>query len=197
MNVSSTKAIGVLALQGDFREHIRIFGQLGVRAIEVRSAEQLFECNGLVIPGGESTTMSLLLDKLGLREKIRFFWKEKKRAIWGLCAGAILLGKEVWEDGEESTRVESLGLMDLVVDRNSYGRQMESFCYRIREGEFKGFDAVFIRAPQILSVGKRCDVLAMYKMQPIFVRQGRLFASTFHPELTRDSCLHEFFLSVV
>ena len=200
MGISQRRTVGVLALQGDFEEHLVVFRRLGVRAVEVRTASELFECDGLVIPGGESTVMSLMLDRTGLRQKIVSFWKEKKGAIWGLCAGAIMLSRqprvESLEKGSMGS-VHPLGLMDMVVDRNAYGRQTESFAAKMVSEVVPDMEGVFIRAPRIVDVGKRGKVLATFKGDPVLVRQGRLLACTFHPELTEDARLHEYFLGMV
>lgn len=222
MEMRKPTRIGVLALQGDFAEHLDVFGRLGVKAVEVRTVGELMACDGLVIPGGESTVMSLLLDKTGLREGIKEFWK-KKGAVWGLCAGAIMLSRDSRVDSREVESmgaVVPLGLMDIFVERNAYGRQTESFACQLKwkslptssasrgargtsslAGGGKktdGFlEAVFIRAPKIVEVGKRVQVLATFKKNPVLVRQGRLLACTFHPELTEDSRLHNYFLGMM
>lgn len=181
------KTVGVLALQGDFEAHARAIERAGGRAVEVRTADQLNGVDGLVIPGGESTTMLKLLDREGLLEPLREFGRSKP--IFGTCAGAILLAREVSRPVQPS-----LGLMDLAVERNAYGRQVDSRVARIaaNEGEM---EAVFIRAPIIRRVGPSARVLARYQGDPVWVEEGRHMVTTFHPELTPDSRVHELFLN--
>jgi pyridoxal 5'-phosphate synthase pdxT subunit len=194
----SQKIIGVLALQGDFSQHLHVFRELGVSAKEVRSPGDLADCSGLVIPGGESTTISKLLDFTGLRKAIHGF---KRKPIWGLCAGSILLAKRVEESSviSLSSSVLPLGLMDIVVERNAYGRQSDSFVGKVqsRIKKFSGMEAVFIRAPIIQQVGKKGNILGKVKNRPVLVQQGRLLVSTFHPELTKDRTLYDHFLGML
>ena len=171
--------IGVLALQGDFEAHRAALERAGASPKEVRTAEQLDSVDGLVIPGGESTTMLKLLDYENLFEPLRRFGSQKP--IFGTCAGAILLASEVVNPEQRS-----LGLLDITVERNGYGRQIDS---RIAEIELKGghsAEAVFIRAPIIRRVGPETKVLATYLDAPVLVEQGRHLAATFHPELSRN-----------
>ncbi|HLK48528.1 MAG TPA: pyridoxal 5'-phosphate synthase glutaminase subunit PdxT [Bryobacteraceae bacterium] len=188
------KRVGVLALQGDFAAHGAALERAGAEAVLVRDAGQLEAVGGLVIPGGESTTMLKLLHYDGLMEPLERFGREKP--IFGTCAGAILLAREVTHP-----RQESLGLMDLEVERNGYGRQLDSRVTRIEpEPEFEKrsgrgkIEAVFIRAPIIRRVGNQATVLARYENDPVLVEQGKHLVATFHPELTTDLRVHALFL---
>lgn len=184
--------IGVLALQGAVAEHIRSLEQAGAEAIAVKRVEQLDELQGLVIPGGESTTIGKLMRKYGFVEAIREFAKAGK-GIFGTCAGLIVLAERI--EGQEEAH---LGLMNMTVARNAFGRQRESFETDL---DVKGMDAplraVFIRAPLIKEVGEGVDVLSVYNDEIVTARQGQLLACSFHPELTDDYGLHAYFLSMV
>ena len=186
--------IGVLALQGAFIEHIHKFRRLGVEAREIRLPTQLDDLDGLVIPGGESTTIGKLIDRFELREPIREF-AGSGRPVWGTCAGMILLAREVDQD----TRGRSqplLGLMDLTVRRNAFGTQLDSFETNL-DIPVVGPDpvhAVFIRAPIISATGPKVEILSMLPNgQVVAARQDNLIATSFHPELTRDDRLHRWF----
>jgi len=182
------KKIGVLALQGDFEAHERALKNAGAQAVEVRSARDLADIDGLIIPGGESTTMMKLLAEENLLEPLREF--AARRPIFGTCAGAILLASEVLNPPQPS-----LALMDISVERNAYGRQLDSRIARLQpEGFERDIEAVFIRAPIIRRVGPEAKVLARYHDDPVLVEQGRHMAATFHPELTGDSRIHLMFL---
>ncbi|HKE26412.1 MAG TPA: pyridoxal 5'-phosphate synthase glutaminase subunit PdxT [Bryobacteraceae bacterium] len=188
------KKVGVLSLQGDFAAHGAAIERAGAEAVYVRDADQLHDLAGLVIPGGESTTMLKLLHYDGLMEPLAAFGR--KKPIFGTCAGAILLAKEVSNPPQES-----LGLMDIDVERNAYGRQIDSRVTEIApEPEFAGrlgpgkMEAVFIRAPIIRKVSGGARVLARYNGDPVLVEQGRHLVATFHPELTADSRVHALFL---
>jgi 5'-phosphate synthase pdxT subunit len=174
--------IGVLALQGNFREHAAMLRRLGVEVVEVRKPEQLEELDGLVIPGGESTTFMRLMRIYGLDEAIRRF----DRPVFGTCAGMIVLDRE------------HLGLVDLRVRRNAFGRQVASFEADLDvAGEDEPVRAVFIRAPWIEEVGPQVEVLAEAEGRPVLAREGRFLVAAFHPELTEDTRLHERFLESV
>ena len=188
--------IGVLALQGDFAEHIAMLKRLGAESMEVRLPKQLDGLDGLIIPGGESTTIGKLAKDFGLMEPLREFGKS--RAIWGTCAGAIFLSKDV------SRRQPLLGLMDIKVARNAFGRQVDSFEADLDIAELKKatstlhpYHAVFIRAPIIEAVHGNAKVLSKLEDGRIVAAQeGRLLATSFHPELTQDIRFHEYFLSL-
>jgi 5'-phosphate synthase pdxT subunit len=181
--------IGILALQGDFDAHRRALEAAGADAVEVRTSADLNGVAGLVLPGGESTSMLKLLNMENLFEDLAEFGKQ--RPIFGTCAGAILLAKEV-----ENPSQASLGLMDLTVQRNGYGRQIDS---RIAEIDIGGekMEAVFIRAPIIRRVGTAARVLATYENRPVLVEEGRHMVATFHPELTGDVSVHKRFVAKV
>jgi 5'-phosphate synthase pdxT subunit len=181
--------IGVLALQGDFEAHARALHEAGAQAVEVRTLRELDAVEGLVIPGGESTTMLKLLRAEGLYDALAAFGRE--RPIFGTCAGAILLAREV-----EHPAQESLGLVDIGVERNAYGRQIDSSVATVSL-EGAPLEAVFIRAPIIRRVGAGVRVLATYQGDPVLVEQDRHLVATFHPELTADRRVHRRFLEKV
>ncbi|MBC8165755.1 MAG: pyridoxal 5'-phosphate synthase glutaminase subunit PdxT [Bryobacteraceae bacterium] len=186
----SRPRVGVLALQGDFDAHAKALARAGADPVEVRSVEELDSVAGLVIPGGESSTMLKLLNATGLKEPLREYGQTKP--IFGTCAGAILLAADVTHPVQES-----LNLMDIGVERNGYGRQLDSRIVKIGADDerFKGeFEAVFIRAPIIRRVGEQAKVLASYNGDPVLVEQGRHLVATFHPELTGDDRVHGLFL---
>jgi len=189
--VKVNKRVGVLALQGDFEAHQKALANAGAEAVEIRTAEELQQVDGLVIPGGESSTMLKLLDVTGLTEPLRKFAATKP--VFGTCAGAILLAKQVTKPVQES-----LGIMDIEVQRNAYGRQLDSRIVHIQpELEGGDLEAVFIRPPIIRHVGKGAKVLASYNGDPVLVEQGRHLVATFHPELSRDDRVHRLFLDKV
>jgi len=183
------KTIGVLAIQGDFDAHLKALERAGGRGVEVRTAQQLDACDGLIVPGGESTTMLKLLDIEKLTEPLRQFAAVKP--VFGTCAGAILLAHSVTSPAQPS-----LDLIDIDVQRNAYGRQIDSKVARLQVGTNE-MEAVFIRAPKILRVGPGGKILATYNGDPVWVEQGRHMVTTFHPELTSDSRVHQRFLDKV
>jgi pyridoxal 5'-phosphate synthase pdxT subunit len=188
--------VGVLALQGDFDAHRRRLENLGAKVILVRKPEQLEEIDGLIIPGGESGTFLKLLGEKGF-EKLKDFVRAKP--TFGTCAGAILLATEV-----ENPKQAGLGAIDITIRRNAYGRQIDS---SIREGKFLQFNGnnqeelpiemVFIRAPKIERVGPSVEVIATEGKDAVAVKQGRIMAATFHPELSENMCIHQAFLDLV
>lgn len=180
--------IGVLALQGDFDAHRRRLEELGAEVVLVRKPEQLNEIDGLVIPGGESGTFLNLLGEAGFA-KLKDFVRAKP--TFGTCAGAILLASEV-----ENPKQAGLGALDITVRRNAYGRQLDS---SIREGQFRDLpiEMVFIRAPKIERVGQGVEVVATEGNDPVLVRRGKTLAATFHPELSDDPRIHQYFLDLV
>jgi 5'-phosphate synthase pdxT subunit len=188
------KKVGVLSLQGDFAAHGAAIARAGAEPVYVRQPEQFRDIDGLVIPGGESTTMLKLLHSDGLMDALAEFGRHKP--VFGTCAGAILMATEVWNPPQES-----LALMDIAVERNAYGRQIDSrvtvldpepeFQKRTAPGKL---EAVFIRAPVIRRVNGGGHVLARYRGDPVLVEQGRHLVATFHPELTADSRVHALFL---
>lgn len=183
--------IGVLALQGAVAEHIRSIGQAGGQGVAIKRTEQLGDIDGLIIPGGESTTIGKLMRQYGFIDAVREFSRQGK-PVFGTCAGLIVLADKL-ESGEEP----HLGLMDMTVARNAFGRQRESF---ETELDVVGIEtplrAVFIRAPLIKEVGSEVEVLSSYKGEIVSARQGNLLVSSFHPELTDDYRLHGLFLDM-
>jgi 5'-phosphate synthase pdxT subunit len=186
--------VGVLAVQGDFAEHIATLRSLGIEGREVRLPQHLDKVEGLIIPGGESTTLSRLMSIYGLREPV-IQMAQQGKAIWGTCAGMIMMAREITEEDPLP-----LGLLDIGVQRNAFGRQVDSF---EQDLEIEGFDhtpfhGVFIRAPVIHRVGKAVRVLASLSAgRPVAVQQGNLLATAFHPELTTDNRFHRYFLDLV
>jgi len=174
--------VGVLAVQGNFREHAAMLRRLGADAVEIRKPEELAGLDGLVVPGGESTTFMRLMRLYGLDEAIREF----ERPILGTCAGMIVLDRD------------HLGLVDLSVERNAYGRQVASFEADLRvAGDDAPLRGVFIRAPRVRETGEDVEVLAERDGEPVLVRDGRILVASFHPELTEDTRVHELFLNAV
>jgi len=184
--------IGILAVQGDFAAHAAVLAGLGAETVEVRTVADLDDCDGLILPGGESTTQLQFLQEEGLFEAVKKFAADG-RGIFGTCAGTILLATEVKNPAQAS-----LGLLDMTVLRNAYGRQMASDVFF---GSSKLTDVplemVFIRAPIIDRVGPGMEVLAEYGGKPVLVRKANVMAATFHPELTADSTVHRHFLEMV
>lgn len=187
--------IGVLALQGAFIEHIHKLRQLGIQAVEVRLPQDMPGLDGLIIPGGESTTIGKLMVSYDLVEPIRSF--AARNAVWGTCAGMILMAKEVGRDQPV------LGLMDIAVERNAFGRQIDSFeadlpVEVLNEGRTKPFPAIFIRAPRLVEARPPAQVIArLVDGTAVAAAAGRLLATSFHPELSRDLRFHEYFLELV
>lgn len=185
--------VGVFALQGDVREHLQLLTSLGVESIEVRNAEQLASCDGLIIPGGESTTISKLIDIFGLRDDL-LAYISSGNPVYGTCAGMIMLATEVLD---EASGQQSLKAMDISVRRNAFGSQLDSFEASV---EFAGspVEVAFIRAPIVERVGENVQVLSKLSTGAIVaVREGNLLATSFHPELTGDSAVHEYFLGMI
>lgn len=185
--------IGVLAIQGDFAEHIALLAELGVNAQEIRLPDQLESLDGLIIPGGESTTLSRLMSIYNLREPIKQMAKEG-RAIWGTCAGMIMLAKEITEQDPIP-----LDIMDIGVQRNAFGRQVDSFEQSLLVTSLNDdpFHGIFIRAPVIIRVGEGVTVLAnLEDGRPVAVQQDSILATAFHPELTRDTRFHRYFMGI-
>jgi 5'-phosphate synthase pdxT subunit len=184
--------VGVLAVQGDFEAHRKVLDALGVETREVRAVDDLKGLDALVLPGGESTTQIQFLKEEGLADALPGF-VERGGAVFGTCAGAILLAREVLHPAQES-----LGLLDITVLRNGYGRQLDS---EVRFGhcalKTAPLEMVFIRAPVIERLGPDVEVLAEDAGRPVLVRQGRVLAATFHPELTDDPTVHDCFLEMV
>lgn len=186
--------IGVLAVQGDVREHLTHLREVGVEALPVKTTEQIAGIDGLIIPGGESTTIGMLMQEYGLDQAILDRYRSEPFPIWGTCAGLILLAKEV--HGWSPAR---LGLLDITADRNAYGRQLASFeaWLEIPALGEPPFPAVFIRAPRISRVGPSVQTLAWHDGWPVMARAGHLLVTTFHPEMTSDHRVHAYFAGMV
>jgi len=187
--------IGVLALQGAFIEHINILHSLGVDAVEVRLPHDLDGLDGLIIPGGESTTIGKLAVMYGLMEPLHRFAMEKP--VWGTCAGMIFMAKKIGMDQP------LLGVMDIVVERNAFGRQVDSFetglnIQALNNGSVEPFPAVFIRAPRLVAVQGEAEVIAtLDDGTAVAAQEGHWLATAFHPELTGDNRFHKYFLSLI
>jgi 5'-phosphate synthase pdxT subunit len=184
--------VGVLGLQGAFREHAQALDAAGAEAIIIKKVEQLNEIDGLILPGGESTAMRRLIDKYDFMEPLRQFAQAGK-PVFGTCAGLILLAGQV-VDREEP----HLGVMDITVARNSFGRQRDSFEAALNIKDIgEGFIGVFIRAPHIVEVGENVEVLAMHNDRIVAARQGQFLGCSFHPELTDDARMAQYFVAMV
>jgi pyridoxal 5'-phosphate synthase pdxT subunit len=192
--VSKNAHIGVLALQGAFAKHLEMLKALQVKASPIRLPKELNQCDALIIPGGESTTMLRQMENVQFREPLIQF--ASKKPLFGTCAGLILMSNE-----ELGRTITPLGLMDFSVERNAYGRQFDSFCAKLKiqlkPRMAKTFPCSFIRAPIIRRWGSQVNVLATYKDTPVLVQQGHLLCSTFHPELTDDPTIHSYFLHLL
>lgn len=187
--------IGVLALQGDFAKHLEMLRSIGVETVEVRRPADLDECSGIIIPGGESTAILKQLWFIEMFHALAEF--ASKKPLFGTCAGLILMSREVMG----CDIVKPFGILDVAVERNAFGRQIESFRtpvdLALTPNRPVQYPAVFIRAPRIRSCGSDIDVLASYKGEPILVQEGFHLGATFHPELTDDPAVHKFFVSLV
>ncbi len=191
MTQGSKPTIGVLAIQGNFASHASALAEAGAEAVEVRKPEELAGLDGLVLPGGESTTILRFLDRLNFFEALRAFCSQLP--IFGTCAGAILLARKVLHPPQRS-----LGLLDAIVERNAYGRQIDSTILTAPTALEGGpLEMVFIRAPRIAEVGPEVEVLARRDGFPVLVRQGKILAATFHPELSADRRVHRLFVEIV
>lgn len=183
--------IGVLAIQGDYSAHAAALTECGATPVEVRNADQLADLEGLILPGGESTTMLKFLERHNFLEDLRAYCG--KRPVFGTCAGAILLAREVRNPAQRS-----LGVLDIVIERNAYGRQIDSSIVTAETSLPGGpLEMVFIRAPRIVTAGPEVQVLAQRDGLPTLVRQGSTMAATFHPELTVDRRVHRAFVELV
>lgn len=189
--------IGVLALQGAFREHVQALSLLGIEATEVRLPRDLAGLDGLILPGGESTTMTNLMTSYGFWEPLRAAYASGL-GLWGTCAGAILLASKVVGTSPNLPDQPSLGLIEMTVRRNAFGRQIDSFVTPLTvKGLDEPFSAFFIRAPIIEQVGEGVEVLARLDGETVMVKQGRVMASSFHPELGHDPRIHALFLETL
>lgn len=189
----SELTIGVLALQGAFSKHIAMLKTLGVATKEVRYPKDLEECDGLIIPGGESTTMNRQMEFIDFRKALYAFSTTKP--IFGTCAGLILMSREVIANS-----ITPMGILDVVIERNAFGRQADSFRTDIElclaSTRLKNFSAFFIRAPRIRQCGLAVQILAHYDNEPILIQQGFHLGATFHPELSDDPAIHKYFLRI-
>jgi len=184
------KIIGVLAVQGDFALHRKMLDKIGVSSVVVRTAEDLKNCDALIMPGGESTTFLKLLNRNNMFDDVREFAENKP--VMGTCAGLIVLAKNVVND-----TFTTLSLLDISVERNGYGRQIDSFIDDVIVPVFKEknrFSGVFIRAPRIISIGKNVEPVGFYNDEIVMVKSNNILALTFHPELTEDTRIHRYFL---
>jgi 5'-phosphate synthase pdxT subunit len=187
--------VGVLALQGAFREHIKALNKCGVKTVEVRFPEQLKAVDGLIIPGGESTTINKLLEKYKFKPELKRFFNSKK-PIFGTCAGLVLLAKKVINEDL------GYGFIDIEVDRNAYGRQVDSFESQVdllgnKNLNHKKYNAIFIRAPKIKKAGKAVEVLSKLNDEIILAKQKNMLVCAFHPELTEDLRIHRYFIDMI
>ena len=183
------KRIGVLGLQGAYAKHLAILQQLHLKAVDVRKPNDLEECHGLIIPGGESTTMTKLINEIEMHGALLKFSVD--RPVFGTCAGMILMATKVDDD-----RVKTLNLMNIEVERNGYGRQIDSFIDELdvtTNGQAFSMRGVFIRAPRIKNMGEGVEVLASVNGEPVLVQEGHHMAAAFHPELTGETRIHNYF----
>lgn len=194
MSGNSKITVGVLAIQGDFARHQDHLALAGARSALVKVPGDLEKVDGLIIPGGESTTINIMFDRFDLREPLKEFGRSKP--VWGTCAGLIMLSTQI-EDNLSGVR--PLELLDVSVIRNGYGRQVNSFCTNLEDGlngDLSGFEAIFIRAPRISRMGESVKCLARFNDDPVLVRQGNIMASSFHTELGSDITVLNYFLSI-
>ena len=185
--------IGILALQGGFELHAQMLAILGVDTVYVRKPDQLISCHGLIIPGGESTTLMKLMREGGLFESISDFAADKP--VFGTCAGLIMLAMDPINDN-----LVTLNLIDLSVERNAYGRQIDSFIDSVEiriNGAIDSFEGVFIRAPKIVAVGEGIDILGTHSDDVVLAENDQVFVATFHPELTNDVRIHQYFVGKI
>jgi pyridoxal 5'-phosphate synthase pdxT subunit len=195
--------IAVLALQGDFERHIVRLRELGAAAFAARLPAEIDGADGIILPGGESTTIGKLLTRYGIDHALKRA-NSSGKPIYGTCAGMILLAKEITEDTQEHGGQPVLGFMDITVARNAYGRQIDSFETALHDSHLPGSDsdcddleAVFIRAPVVVRHGDQVQVLARHEGKPVLIQEQNLLASSFHPELTGDKRIHAYFLSLI
>lgn len=184
--------VGVLALQGAFTKHIEVMQSLGVQVVEVRKATDLDQCQALIIPGGESTTIMRRIEFIGMEQKLLDF--AKHNPVFGTCAGLILMACKIANSGQTPYQ-----LLDITVERNAFGRQIDSFRADIdlHIKPVKTFPAFFIRAPRILKWGPHVKILATYNQEPVLVQEGHHLGASFHPELTEDPSIHQYFLEMI
>lgn len=186
--------IGVLALQGDFAKHLNVLRSLDIEGVEVRQPKDLEPCEGLIIPGGESTVMLRQLNFIGMRERLVEF--AHHHPLFGTCAGLILMSTHI-----HTSSLQPLQLLDVHLERNAFGRQIESFqafiSLELASHDSRTFPAFFIRAPRIKKCGEGVQILATWEGEPVLVRQGHHLGATFHPELTSDPHIHQYFIEMI
>jgi 5'-phosphate synthase pdxT subunit len=188
--------IGVLSLQGDYQNHINRLRELSIDSKKVRYPNDLDSLDGLIIPGGESTTMSKLIDREGLYEVINNFINTKP--VYGTCAGLILLSSIIKNNNQLKKNIKSFKVLDIEIERNGWGRQINSFIKEIKIKPFKKkYKAIFIRAPKIKSLNKDIEILSKFSDTPVMIKKGHILGTTFHPELTDDKRIHEYFINMI
>ena len=186
----------MLSLQGDFKNHIDILKELNINAKEVRYSNDFDSLDGLIIPGGESTSISNLIVEQGLYEVIEKFVNTKP--VYGTCAGLILLSSRIMDSNNFKKNINLFKVLDIEIERNGWGRQIDSFVQEIKIKSFKkDYKAIFIRAPKIKSLHKSIEVLSEFSDTPVMIKKGYILGTTFHPELTKDIRVHEYFINMV
>jgi len=186
----------VLSLQGDFKNHIDILKELNINVKKVRYSNDFDSLDGLIIPGGESTAISNLIVKQGLYEVIEKFVNTKP--VYGTCAGLILLSSRIMDSNNLKKNINLFKVLDIEIERNGWGRQIDSFVQEIKIKPFKkDYKAIFIRAPKIKSLDKSIEVLSKFLDTPVMIKKGYILGTTFHPELTKDIRVHEYFINMV
>jgi len=186
--------VGVLCLQGGYQKHIEILSSIGVKAKKVRYKDDFKNIDGLILPGGESTTFSKLIEKQNLHETLLKFLK--KKPVYGTCAGLILMSKKI----SNNNSIKTFNMLDITVSRNAWGRQLDSFVEDIDidiDTFDRKFKAIFIRAPKIINSNNKLEILSYYMDTPIMIKSGKLLGTTFHPELTNDSRIHKYFIDMI
>jgi 5'-phosphate synthase pdxT subunit len=188
--------IGVLSLQGDFKNHIDILKELNINVKEVKYSNDFDSLDGLIIPGGESTAISNLIVQQGLYEVIEKFVNTKP--VYGTCAGLILLSSRIMDSNNFKKNINLFKVLDIEIERNGWGRQIDSFVQEIKIKPFKkDYKAIFIRAPKIKSLHKSIEILSEFSDTPVMIKKGYILGTTFHPELTKDIRVHEYFINMV
>ena len=186
----------MLSLQGDFKNHIDILKELNINVKKVRYSNDFDSLDGLIIPGGESTAISNLIVKQGLYEVIEKFVNTKP--VYGTCAGLILLSSRIMDSNNLKKNINLFKVLDIEIERNGWGRQIDSFVQEIKIKPFKkDYKAIFIRAPKIKSLDKSIEVLSKFLDTPVMIKKGYILGTTFHPELTKDIRVHEYFINMV
>ena len=197
-DVGEKQKIAVIAMQGDYEKHVTVLRRLGADAFPARLPQEVAEADGIILPGGESTTIGKMLTRYGVDQAI-IQAAQQGKPVYGTCAGLILLAREVAEGTGERGGQPTLGLLDVTVARNAFGRQVDSFeaALDVPELGAEPLRAVFIRAPSVVRTGPSVEALAMYEGKTVLVQQGNILGSTFHPELTDDDRVHRYFMSLM